>query len=347
VNSQAALVQEKWHESVRGLYPRRTRERIRTYSIGRKHCMRHYFLTSVLLVFVVFTTSCDEESIRQLGAKLAISGQGASQSAVTALTNLDALEAVDYQQRGVVKIVVLSPELLQTPGANINKLVTVRHNDELAGAIATRVKAYKLFGKAYASLQRLSETKFADQAATAESDLINAFNAVKGLPRVPSAVTSLVPDVSRIIINRKQAEDIKKANFSLYQLCHVYDALWEADRTIWDEYMTAVENEYLLSLTSVPPSRFDEKSLREAVKLPYTQPYLSYLYKQQEYARLDNQMRQIKDQLDSVDTALNMLLKSHKELASEKPSFSDVIGTLDQMTTVLSDVKALSRGEQK
>jgi hypothetical protein len=58
-------------------------------------------------------------------------------------------------------------------------------------------------------------------------------------------------------------------------------------------------------------------------------------------------MRRIKDQLNSVDTALGMLEKSHKELASAKPSFSDVIGTLDQIVTVLSDVKATVKGDAK
>src|SRR5262249_46022587 len=162
-----------------------------------------------------------EERIRQLRAKLAINGQSASNSAVTALNNVDGLEAIDYQQRGVLKILTLPPDLLKPlppntdPGTvtkrseEINKLIVVKHNDQLSSEIAGRIKAYKLFGKAYASLQRLSETKFADTTATAEGNLISAFNAVKGLPAVPSSVTSLIPDVSKIIINRRQAKDIK------------------------------------------------------------------------------------------------------------------------------------------
>jgi len=306
-----------------------------------------HVLTCLLLILTFFATGCDEESVRQLGVKLAVSGQNASDSAVKTLDNLDALESVDFHQRGIVKVVVQPPALLKKPPANINELIAVKHNDELADEIATRIQAYKLFGKAYASLQRLSETKFADQTATAEGDLIKAFNAVNGLPKVPTSVTNLIPDVTKIIINRKQAKDIKKANLLLYQLCHLYKALWESDRTIWDKYMTAVENEYAKSLISVPPETFDEKALRDVVKLPYAQPYLAYLYKVQEGARVDEAMRQIKDQLDSVDNALGMLEKSHKELASEKPSFSDVIGTLDQLVTVLSDVKAITQGDEK
>jgi hypothetical protein len=312
-------------------------------SSGGKIKTGRYVLVCLLLA--VFATGCDDETVRQLGAKLAISGQSVGGSAVTALNNLDALESVDYQQRGVVKVVVLPRDMLKNPPPDIDKRISVKHNDELADEIATRVKAYKLFTKAYASLQRLSETKFADQAATAEGDLINAFNAVKVLPKVPPSVTSLIPDVTKIIISRKQAKDIKKANLLLYQLCQVYKALWEADRSIWDQYMTAVANEYVVSLTSVLPDSFDEKALRDQVKLPYAQPYLAYLYKVEEGTRVDNAMRQIKDQLDSVDNALGMLEKSHKELASQKPSFSDVIGTLDQVVTVLSDVKAIAKGD--
>jgi hypothetical protein len=305
---------------------------------------RRLFLPFLLLA-ALLVTGCDDETVRQLGAKLAISGQGVGNSAVTTLNNLDALEAVDFQQRSIVKVVVQPEDLLTDPPADINKKISVPHNDELSGQIGNRIKAYKLFTKAHASLQRLSETKFADQAATAESDLINAFNAVKVLPNVPASVTKLIPDLTKPFINRKQAKDIKKANLLLYDLCKVYKALWEADRPVWDQYMLTVENEYVLSLTSVPPNRFDEKTLRDRVKLPYAQPYLTYLYKVQEGARVDDAMRQIKDQLDSVDNALGMLEKSHKELASEKPSFSDVIGTLNQVVTVLSDVKAIAKGD--
>lgn len=316
-----------------------------TSSTGLK--VGHRTLTLLVLIVTLLSTGCDEETITQLGVKLAVSGQNASDSAVRALNNLDDLESVDYQQRGVIKVVILPQALLAAPPKNINDLIAVKHNDELETEIASRVKAYKLFGKAYASLQRLSETKFADQTATAESDLINAFNAVKVLPKVPASVTSLIPDLTKIVINRKQAKDVKKANLLLFQLCQVYRTLWEADRPVWDQYMTAVENEYVLSLISVPPDRFDPQQLREVVKLPYPQPYLAYLYKKQEEARVENDMRQIKDQLDSVDTALGLLEKSHKELASEKPSFGDVIGTLDQVVTVLSDVKAIAKGDQK
>jgi hypothetical protein len=306
-------------------------------------------LGCVIVVLTLLLSGCNEQAIRQLGAKLAISGQSASDSAVRALTNIDDLEAIDFQQRAIAKTVSLPPKLLETPAPDINDLIAVKHNDELSNEIATRIKAYKLFGKAYAALQRLSETPFADQTATAEGNLINAFNAVKGLPKVPASVTSLIPDITKIIINRKQAKDIKKANLLLYQLCQVYKALWEADRMVWDEFMSAVEDEYVLSLVSVPPNRFDEKQLRQQVKLPYVQPYLAYLYKEEEAARVDCAMRQIRDQLDSVDTALGMLERSHKELASAKPSFSDVIGTLDQMVTVLSDVKAvaIAKGDKK
>jgi hypothetical protein len=313
----------------------------------------------VIALMVLMLSACNEDTIRQLGAKLAISGQSASNSAVTALNNVDGLEAIDYQQQGLIKIVTLPPDLLKPLPPNtdprivlrrsndINSLIVVKHNDQLSSEIAGRIKAYKLFGKAYASLQRLSETKFADTTATAEGNLISAFNAVKGLPDVPASVTSLIPDVSRIVINRKQAKDIKKANLLLLRLCQVYQELWEADRPVWDEFMTAVGNDYVKSLMSLPADRFDEKQLREQVKLPYPQPYLAYLYKNQEAARVDSAMRQIKDQLDSVDVALGMLVKSHKELDSEQPSFSDVIGTLDQMVTVLSDVKTLVKGDQK
>src|SRR5260370_33609651 len=201
-------------------------------------------LGCVIVVLTLLLSGCNEQGIRQLGAKLAISGQRASDSAVRALTNIDDLEAIDFQQRAIAKTVSLPPKLLETPAPDINNLIAVKRNDELSNEIATRIKAYKLFGKAYAALQRLSETPFADQTATAEGNLINAFNAVKGLPKVPASVTSLIPDISRIIINRKQAKDIKKANLLLYQLCQFSKPFWYPTRIVSAHLMTAADPSY-------------------------------------------------------------------------------------------------------
>src|ERR1051326_277686 len=81
---------------------------------------RRLFLPFLLLA-ALLVTGCDDETVRQLGAKLAISGQGVGNSAVTTLNNLDALEAVDFQQRSIVKVVVQPEYLLTDPPADINK----------------------------------------------------------------------------------------------------------------------------------------------------------------------------------------------------------------------------------
>jgi len=313
-------------------------------SFGGKRA-RNGLVVSAIILLALSASGCNDQTILQLGAKVATSGQTVSDSAVKALTNISDLEAIDYQQRSVIQVVRQPSDEFKKPSPNIAQALAVKHNDELASEIATRIKAYQLLGKAYASLQQLSGTAFADQATKAEGDLVTAFNAVKALPKVSDSVTKLIPDVTKILVNHKQAADVRQANLLLLRLCQVYKALWEADRKTWDDDIIAVRDKYVIALLDVPVDRFDEKQLRDQVKLPYTQPYLSYLYKQQEVGRVDTAMRQIKDQLDNVDSAFGLLEASHKKLDAAKPSFSDVIGDLDQIVTILADVKTIAKGD--
>lgn len=289
-------------------------------------------LSAILIICALFFSGCDEAAVRQVGAKVGMRGQDVSSAAITALSNLADLEAVDYSQRTVAAIIVQPPQTLNT-------LPTVEHNDQLLEQIQLRIAAYRQFGKAYAALHRLSETAFADQAEAAQTELVNSVNAIKNIPDLPASVSSLIPAVTGLIVDRKQAREIKKHNQTLHRLSEAYKALWVADRPTWNAYLERVRGAYVNSLNSVPVDRFDEKKLREVTTMPYTSGYLANLFKAQEAARLDQNKQQLIGQVDAVDEAFRLLVISHKELASQKPSYSDVIAYLDRIVTVLQDVK--------
>lgn len=297
-------------------------------------------LLALLLLGLLLLSGCDEAAVRKVGAKVGMRGQDVSSSAITALTNLKNLEAVDFSQRTVAAVIV-QPEPPRNPEGPIPNvpLPTVPHNDQLLGQIQLRINAYKQFGKAYAALRELSETGFADQAETAQTELVNSINAINGLPNLPAGVSGLLPSVTGFLVDRKQAKDIRRHNKILYQLALAYKALWVGDRAVWDAYLQRVRDAYVRSLNSVPASRFDPDKLRELVNMPYTHAYLVNLYKAQEAARLDTEMQKLSSQLDAVNEAFRLLTAAHNELSTQKPSYADVIAYLDRIVTVLDEVK--------
>jgi hypothetical protein len=296
--------------------------------------------TIFILLPALLSIGCDEKAVRQLGSKVGLSGQDVSSAAITALNEIKALEPEDYSQRTIAAIVV-TPTPPPDPNHPNNMpdipFPNVPHDSVLA-EIDRRIEAYQQFGKAYAALQQLSDKDFADQATKAQTELVNSINNLNGIPNLPGAVTAALPAATGIIVDRKQANAIKKFNKYLEQISDAYKKLWESDRQLWDRYFDRVRSAYVNSLKAVPTDRFDQAQLRKLLGDPYQQSYLVAIYKAREAARLDQKVQALKGKLDAVDEAFRLLNNAHAKLDSQTPGFADVNSMLDRIVTVLEKV---------
>ena len=285
-------------------------------------------LSLLLLTSIVFLTACDEGQVRQLGGKVGARGQDVGNAAAAVIKDLAALEQVDYEQR-------LRVAILSRPAGALQTLPTIQRNRLDRDQMNNRIKLYKQLAKAYAALQTLSQTAFADQYAEAANELNGSIQAIKQIPNPPPGIANLVMGLGGIAVEKKQARDIKKHSVTMARLVRAYKGLWAADRPVWDRYLQRISEAYITNLNRIPPDRFDEDQLRQVVNLPYAKPYLASMYKAQEAARVNALIAETQDDLDAVDAAFAQLEKAHKELTEQEPSYTDVIASLDRIVVLL------------
>ncbi|HEY6243763.1 MAG TPA: hypothetical protein VIX17_07450 [Pyrinomonadaceae bacterium] len=293
-------------------------------------------ISALLIAGLLILSGCDEGAVRKLGAKIGSRGQDVGTAAAKVIAELDEFEQVDYEQRLRVGI------LVRPPAMGTEDLPIVDHNKLEQDQITQREKLYKQLAKAYAALQTLSETAFADQSAAAVTELNNSINNIKAVPNIPVGVSSALSGLTGLIVDRKQAKDIRKYSLTLANLIKAHRALWESDRQIWDNYLARIRSAYIDQLNKTEADRFDLQQLRKIVTYPYADSYLINTYKAQEAARLDSRITEIKEHLDAVDEAFSQLEKAHKELTEEKPSYDDIVSSLDRIVTILGELKTNS-----
>jgi hypothetical protein len=301
--------------------------------LSRWEEMVHFRLKHIfgpcLIICLILVAGCDEGAVRSLGSKVGLRGQDVGKAATIALNELKAYESVDYHQR-------LNVAVLTQPQGNAANLPTIRHNRLNADEIASRIALYSQLTKVYAALQKLSDTNYPDQAGTAVSELNKSINDLQGLPNIPDAVGHAVGGLVELVVEKKQAKDIRKYNTILSTLIVAHQALWQADREkVWEPYLARCRSSYINSLNSVNPQTFDQKKLAELVKVPATAPYLVNLYKNQEATRVDNEIGAIQEKMDAVDEAFTQLIKGHNELSRQHPSYADAIAEFDRIVDIL------------
>lgn len=291
------------------------------------------FLSLLLVSSLLLLTACDEGKVRALGGKVGGRGQDVGNAAAKVIGDLVAFEQIDYQLRMRVTIFTSTPEILAV------RQPVLKRNNKLVPQMANRIQLYKQLAKAYAALQTLSESAFADQYEDAANELNTSILAIKRIPSAPAGFSNLLIGLGRIAVEQKQAKDIRKHSETMARLIKAYKGLWEADRPVWDQYLRGVRDSYVTNLNEVSPDVFDEAALRKVVLDPVaTKPFLVSSYKAQEAQRVDALVAKTEDDLDAVDQALTQLERAHKELTEEKPSYTDVIASLDRIATLLKDI---------
>lgn len=281
-----------------------------------------------LIICALLIPACDEGAVRTLGSKVGLRGQDVGKAATKAVKDLIAYEQVDYNQRLTVAVLVQPEGYAAMP--------TIGHNRIKANEIAGRIALYSQLTKVYASLQELSDTNYPGEAGTAVSELNKSINDLQGLPNIPDAASHAVGGLVELVVEKKQAKDIRKYNVILSSLIIAHQALWNADREkVWEPYLSRIREAYVESLNNVHSNAFDQKKLAELVKAPATGQRLINLYKAQEAARIDTEIGKIRDELDAVDDAFTQLTKAHNELSRQHPSYDDAIAELDRIPDIL------------
>lgn len=294
------------------------------------------FLPKIFLITtLLLTISCDETQVKNLGSKVGLRGQDVGNSAVTALQKLAAYERIDYARRRKINIAVQPKEIFTLPQEKLNAYLEVKHYFPDV-AVSERIQLYRQLAKAYLALQKLSEGEFGKDSEEAVTAFNTSLSAIKAAPKLPSNASAFLAGVTGFIVNKKQAGDVRRANLNLYSLIRAHRELWEADRPLWEAYLKRVKGSYINNLRSIPAKNFDMEKLRKEVNQPYKDDeYIVQMYKNQEEAKVDDEIAELENYFDIVDQAFLQLEKGHIELSKQKPSYLDAIAELDRITTIV------------
>lgn len=292
----------------------------------------------VLFALLLSTFGCDESSVRTLGATVGLRGQDAGNAAVLALEKISDYEQVDYSQRQMVQILVQPKQVLDLPPSQLNPLLAVPRYQLDAKQIQNRIELYRQLTKAYAALQKLSDGNFGKDSQEAATAFNASLSKIRAVPQLPAGVSSLLSGVTGFVVDKKQADDIRKINLNLYRLVRAHRELWKADRPVWTAYLQRVKGAYVNNLKSVPADRFDEDQLRQYVKKPFAKTWLVQIYKNDEEARVSGETAKMENYFARVDAAFAQLEKGHVELSKQMPSYLDAIAEVDAVVSIVEPV---------
>ncbi len=201
-----------------------------------------------------------------------------------------------------------------------------KHSRNFVKQLQPRLNAYKSLLNVYQEFNLLTDSKFGDKTKDAASALITSFNSINQLPDLPSAVSSMLPEVSKTISQSIQAKKVKKHNEILLAITNAYLKLWTEEEPLWDAYIDAVYDDYSSGLNSVPSEYFGAEKIKQNNVEPYSNDTIVILmYRLDKRDEIIIQKNDLKKQLSDFGKALADLDKAHAELAKEKTDISDVI----------------------
>src|SRR6266536_2567608 len=184
-------------------------------------------LSKILFIFLL--TSCSSSKIIELGGQAASKGIDVSQKGVEIYTILGKQADIDESQQNKVAI-------LTNPNPGTMTLPN-KHSRNFVKQLQPRLNAYKSLLNVYQEFNLLTDSKFGDKTKDAASALITSFNSINQLPDLPSAVSSMLPEVSKTISQSIQAKKVKKHNEILLAITNAYLKLWTEEESLWNAYI--------------------------------------------------------------------------------------------------------------
>lgn len=262
-----------------------------------------------------------------MGEKATKAGAEVSQKALDIYSLLSKQVYVDKSQQDKVKV-------LTDPNPSEMVLPDTKMQD-FSEQFASRTEAYRSLLNTYTAFTLLTDSKYGAKTREAVISLQESYNSIEKLPDLPSAVSSKLPEVAKMITQAIQVKRIKVHNEILFRLTSLYITLWEEDRKAWDRYIDGIYDHYLTGLNSVDPQKYNVKKISSASKEPYNDDsILILLYRLEKRDEIVRQKNDIKRQLDNFGKALMELNQIHIEMSKTKTDISGVINklkTVDQL----------------
>lgn len=279
------------------------------------------------LFFILLLTSCASMKSIELGEKATKAGAEVSQKALDIYSLLSKQVYVDKSQQDKVKVLTdPNPSEMVLPDTKVQ---------DFSEQFASRTEAYRSLLNTYTAFTLLTDSKYGAKTREAVISLQESYNSIEKLPDLPSAVSSKLPEVAKMITQAIQVKRIKVHNEILFRLTSLYITLWEEDRKAWDRYIDGIYDHYLTGLNSVDPKKYNVKKISSASKEPYNDDsILILLYRLEKRDEIVRQKNDIKRQLDNFGKALRELNQIHIEMSRSRTDISGVINklkTIDQL----------------
>lgn len=285
---------------------------------------------SLIILLVLFLTSCSSSKIIELGNATAAKGMDVSQKAQGIYATLSEQSAIDKSHQDEVKVLTHpSPSTMALPNTKA---------PDFSRQLQPRIKAYQNLFEVYKAFSLLTDPKYADKTKDAMTALQDSYDAIEKMPDLPAEVKTKLPNVLKMAGEAVQAKEVKKNNEILYLLSEVYLELWNADKQTWNEYIDLIYNSYAEGLNTVDSKRYDVNKISQSNSGPYSDTAtIILMYRLRNRDDIMKQKNDVKKQLDAFGQALQELTKAHAEIAKQSTDISAVISSLNKIEELLKD----------
>ncbi|MCD0467859.1 hypothetical protein [Flavobacterium sp. ENC] len=285
---------------------------------------------SLIILLVLFLTSCSSSKIIELGNATAAKGMDVSQKAQGIYATLSEQSAIDKSQQDEVKVLTHpSPSTMALPDTKA---------PDFSRQLQPRIQAYQNLFEVYKAFSLLTDPKYSDKTKEAMTALQDSYDAIEKMPDLPSDVKTKLPNVLKMAGEAVQAKEVKKNNEILYVLSEVYLELWNADKPTWNDYIDLIYNSYAEGLNTVDSKRYDVSKISQSNSGPYSDSAtIILMYRLQNRDDIMKQKNDLKKQLDAFGQALQELTKAHAEIARQSTDISAVISSLNKIEELLKD----------
>ncbi|MEO8532376.1 MAG: hypothetical protein ABI441_01430 [Flavobacterium sp.] len=285
---------------------------------------------SLIVLLLLFLTSCSSSKIIELGGETAVKGMDVSQKAQGIYTSLSDQAGIDKSQQDKVKVLTHpSPSTMALPDTKA---------PDFSKQLAPRIQAYQNLFEVYKAFALLSDSKYSDKTRDAMTALQDSYNAIEKMPDLPDNIKTKLPNVSKLISEAIQAKEVKKNNEILYTLSAVYLELWNADKQTWNDYIDLIYNSYSEGLNTVDSKRYDVNKISQSSSEPYSDSAtIILMYRLRDRDEIMKQKNDLKKELAAFGQALEELNKAHAEIAKQATNISDVTSSLHKIEELLKD----------
>ncbi|MRX39583.1 hypothetical protein GJU43_09870 [Flavobacterium sp. LC2016-23] len=285
---------------------------------------------SLIVLLVLFLTSCSSSKIIELGSATATKGMDVSQKAQGIYTTLSEQSAIDKSQQDKVKVLTHpSPSTMALPDTKA---------PDFSKQLQPRIQAYQNLFEVYKAFSLLADPKYSDKTKEAMAALQDSYDAIEKMPDLPADVKTKLPNVLKMVGEAVQAKEVKKNNEILYVLSEVYLELWNADKQTWNEYIDLIYNSYAEGLNTVDSKRYDVNKISQSNSEPYSDTAtIILMYRLRNRDDIMKQKNDLKKQLVTFGQALEELTKAHAEIAKQSTDISTVISSLNKIEELLKD----------